>query len=501
MSKRYRCNICRKTLNAHDNRVLEQLPYHLRSAFPAILTKRSGVSKELAVIMRALNQKSVGPQGIHCLLREIHTLKHAKLEHAYLTAQDFHNKHLQSQVDTLRQSGQRTLFQMMNTRQHITERNEVKGFSSFEDQRGYAGFVPSAAYLRKVFTDYCSVIRPLIDRQMMALGGTILKGDHSFKLPKRVCHIANTPIYNALYTALNEYGEIRIQVLATSKSLEDVKRAFETMYEAYNQYGHEKPKIFFSDNVRSDKLFLEEALPSLKAGLSNPREHSHLPMFRVPDTVSSEVVTNRGRLDDVFNSLLQENQEGASLRVGFNSSWSSRYPNSLIVNIAWEESVYSIELKQCTPLPLGFITFLTNSQAVKIGRQMGSQFARIHRLYGIQCNGSLEIGSHCRERGCIDYDSMGVRDIVAMVLNHRLPDPIRGANTLSQLANQQEATATEALAILYVYKSVRMLPIIGQRLTTVPPIGAPIAIFPTLTSRAAAYGVVKQVVNLETNGK
>jgi hypothetical protein len=40
----------------------------------------------------------------------------------------------------------------------------------------------------------------------------IMSLDHSFKVPKHVCLIEGEPLYEDLLTAVNEYGEVRLQV-------------------------------------------------------------------------------------------------------------------------------------------------------------------------------------------------------------------------------------------------------------------------------------------------
>ncbi|KAG2217457.1 hypothetical protein INT45_009656 [Circinella minor] len=43
-----RCYKCKKTINGHDSELMDSLPYHIQSIFPAILTHRGGISRQLA---------------------------------------------------------------------------------------------------------------------------------------------------------------------------------------------------------------------------------------------------------------------------------------------------------------------------------------------------------------------------------------------------------------------------------------------------------------------
>jgi hypothetical protein len=78
----------------------------------------------------------------------------------------------------------------------------------------------------------------------------------------------------ALYTVLNEYEEIRLQVIAHTKALSHLAPSFNSMIDTYKKLNFEMPKLFYTDNVAGDKQFLEKVIPSL---LDNV-EHVHPPM-------------------------------------------------------------------------------------------------------------------------------------------------------------------------------------------------------------------------------
>jgi Holliday junction resolvasome RuvABC endonuclease subunit len=56
---------------------------------------------------------------------------------------------------------------------------------------------------------------------------------------------------------MNEYEEIRMQVLAHAKSLRELSRNFESVMESYRRYGFEMPQVFYTDNVVADENMLE----------------------------------------------------------------------------------------------------------------------------------------------------------------------------------------------------------------------------------------------------
>ncbi|KAF7728460.1 hypothetical protein EC973_006013 [Apophysomyces ossiformis] len=95
----------------------------------------------------------------------------------------------------------------------------------------------------------------------MTLGGKIL----IIKMAK----MGGVSIFNALYTVCNEYEEIRLQQFTPTKSLRHLRASFNRMLNSYRLCGDEQPEVFFTDNVRGDRQFLENALPSLRRSLQS----------------------------------------------------------------------------------------------------------------------------------------------------------------------------------------------------------------------------------------
>ncbi|KAG2191633.1 hypothetical protein INT47_000544, partial [Mucor saturninus] len=88
LTKRYRClnSICGSSFNGYDSKIMRQLPVQLQAEFPAYLSHRGAVSKQVGDLLRPCIQKSMGPKRISKVLRELHTLKHNRSELQYLTA-------------------------------------------------------------------------------------------------------------------------------------------------------------------------------------------------------------------------------------------------------------------------------------------------------------------------------------------------------------------------------------------------------------------------------
>jgi hypothetical protein len=154
------------------------LPLRVQSEFPALLTHRSGISRELGDLMRALMQNSVGPHKFQKIIRDLQMLNHNTKELHYLDAV------LQMQkIATIRM---------------ISNKHNCKfpRFSPFFNKQQYNGYIPSTSYLSLVYTSLIKNLRDLMEKQTMMLDGKILKGDHSFKIIK---HMGKVHVFSTLH--------------------------------------------------------------------------------------------------------------------------------------------------------------------------------------------------------------------------------------------------------------------------------------------------------------
>lgn len=129
---------CTASFSAHNTSIIEQLPMDLQMEFPAIFTHKLGVSKTLADLLRPCIQNSVGPARFEALLTELHHLRHDRLELQYL---------LNCQK---RRSGIARFTNLLPT----------APFSAFDDQKKYAGYVPTEGYIRSLYTSLIEELRP-----------------------------------------------------------------------------------------------------------------------------------------------------------------------------------------------------------------------------------------------------------------------------------------------------------------------------------------------------
>ncbi|KAJ7817148.1 hypothetical protein B0H13DRAFT_2379853 [Mycena leptocephala] len=113
-------------------------------------------------------------------------------------------------------------------------------------------------------------------------------------------------IFVALLTVTNEKGEIRVCNLVATKSHSQFELALTRMRESLEQYGHDQPAIFYTDNM-GDKEFLERCFPSLREAVISVEKYSHLPALEIPTSFDPpRTIDCTDMIDDAMRSILQD---------------------------------------------------------------------------------------------------------------------------------------------------------------------------------------------------
>ncbi|KAI8138603.1 hypothetical protein BJV82DRAFT_673542 [Fennellomyces sp. T-0311] len=240
------------------------------------------------------------------------------------------------------------------------------------------------------------IFGPLIDLLTMMLDGEVLKGDHSHKIVKLIAQTGGSTPFTALYTVCNEYGEISLQPLTPTKALPHLKPSFEAMRRAYELYGHQPPKYFFTDNVRGDQRFLTNILPSLSVNMK-PTSESALECLQWPDNVQVNVYSTATEINLACNLLLDRAEKKGCL---------------LLVSIANGPLLLRATSSSSA-------SFLRSDSVFKIGVRVDNDFRKI-KDFGVECRGSVELGTFCKDRGRITNAAMSLADITATVLEFQL---------------------------------------------------------------------------------
>lgn len=457
--------------------------------FPAVLTSKGGVSKTVANLLRPCMQNSMGPQRFQKLLRELHVLRHDQLELQYLLS-------------------------CLAKKKGLLRNYSFLPYSNFEDPHQYAGYVPSATYFRTLYTAMIEELKPKMDKHAMLLDGKVLKCDHSFKFPKHIAKIEDAGVFTALFTVTNEYEEIVHQVLVPSKSLIYLKHSLQKMKEAYELYGHEMPVAFFTDNVQSDKRFLESIFDSLKVIQEVPRQqetansNANRLFLRLPNDVEVDYL-NRDvgliirKMKDLNDKLTVERNAGKPSVIGLDTEWNvnddPHYDQVDVIQIAHGNTVDVLHIdRSWLALPKELVDVLVNADITKVGRSIGVDFSRLNNRFGIECKTKLELGSFCSARQLISTGTMSLSDISLCILGAPLDKgPQRSAWNMADLSpDLLNYAAIDAWASLAIYSvAANHLPV-GNRVLPTCPVGSFVDVMPPRNSQAVAYGEI--VVNGST---
>ena len=135
----YCCQSCRSYFHGWSRQLLNSLPAYLQLAFPATLSHKAGLSRNVISQLQVGNQHKMGPSGVCSLLYEMHTLHFNILQAQY--AESIFELVRDHQ---LAESGGTQLTLHPYIPEHFPT------FGNFSDPQRYAGFVPSEYYLADI---------------------------------------------------------------------------------------------------------------------------------------------------------------------------------------------------------------------------------------------------------------------------------------------------------------------------------------------------------------
>ena len=162
----------------------------------------------------------------------------------------------------------------------------------------------------------------------------------------------------ALHTVSNQFGEVRACHLVTTKGNSQVRPALIAMKESLSLYGHEMPRIFFTDNM-ADKPMLEEIFPSLTEDVAPVDKYSHLAELEIPNTVSIFLKRGASAIDAAIRTIIDDLAEDGSgeIVVGFDSEWNVEVSSmgtlqhvgkTAIVQLVYKNQIYILQV--CFPI-------------------------------------------------------------------------------------------------------------------------------------------------------
>ena len=221
--------------------------------FPAILTRKAGIDKQLMDLARPLFNAGVRPDRLSKIVLELHAKEHA---HAAIAHEE----------------------ELAASRGGGSLAQAAAPLSSFADKKGWAGLVPNGDYVAAVYKAYSNGIAKHLDAEVKKQrGARRLHWDVSYKEAKHLCQYHGKPLFKGLLTATNEAGEVRLQFQIVTDGHDQMERALQAMVETLNTLNQPQPELVATDKPFDDKHFFLRMLASLRAKQAALLSESALP--------------------------------------------------------------------------------------------------------------------------------------------------------------------------------------------------------------------------------
>ncbi|KAK6981231.1 hypothetical protein R3P38DRAFT_3234489 [Favolaschia claudopus] len=406
---------CRKGCKSYfcgwSRKLLDSLPPFLRLAFPAVLSRKGGISHSVLSILRVGNQHKMGPSGVRSLLCENHTLRFSTLQAQYLEA-IFAHTHERAQKH------------QPNDQTSITDyvTDQIPNFGDFGDYTGFSGFVPSERYLSTMLNRAIEADEADADQHTSCLEPDQLAVDDSHKINKHIAKIEGVPVFNALWTCMTS-RYIRAQVLTLTKSHEERYGPLKAVAKSIRKYGFQDPSVVFSDDPVKDKPLLLAAFPSLATDLTPVAAAHGLDPLELPVSTSVQFLGTYALVESALSSLTSiiDASPNAHLCISIDAEWNiSRRSGVSILQLAPHsdpESIFIIPVHKFDHLPPSLLRLLVSNRVFKIGSSIKADFTRLKKqfpqLKDLTSFNVIDLKAYSVERGVIRRKKPGSLDVLA----------------------------------------------------------------------------------------
>ncbi|CAK5275411.1 unnamed protein product [Mycena citricolor] len=352
---------CGQSFQGTDPHIIAQLPRFVQAAFPAYISTRGAISKLMMRLMTNTFAARFGPAPFAELVSEIQHRSHADWELMYLIAASFYGWRLK------------------------------QSFSAFADRLNYAGSLPSVTYLKSMFTDYMSAHRIFVDRFVASLPLTIAKADHTFAFLKHMGGVKGEKIFDAAYTVINEFEEVRGHSLTLTKSLSFVKEMYTRILQGLADSQNPPTQILYTDSPRLERVFHEGINAELQKNVTPVTNWSDLPAFRRTESILPQHIMDAVEIEATANGILQDSMESSSdlLHVLAIAIKATDYERGLRIDSIQVRTVDKILVFEMTAyktrsqFPPSLLAILTNPSLIKVGYDIRASLERLASVFNL----------------------------------------------------------------------------------------------------------------------
>ncbi|KAJ7060532.1 hypothetical protein C8F01DRAFT_988939, partial [Mycena amicta] len=465
LSKRLKCRHgCKKSFTMYEEDIMHQLPVHLQNEFPAFLTHRSGIDKNVMTLIRSGISQGLTPHSWERILRELHLRNRDLAEQVYL--------HALKAIDP----------------DHLPIPLPI--FSQHSDRAGFAGFSPSRWYISQLYVDYLNYLKPYHDQAMSAIPATIIRWDRSYKTIKYIARLDGVRVFGSLWTVTNGSEQIRQMLLTPTDHLHYIEKPLRDMVHSLHLHGHPPIALAWTDNVAADRPFAERVIPTLR--LDHNRQGTTLfpsatisPELELSAHLASTVALIQLTCTDLMSAIGDESTNqtltvGLAIQWDWQASAAGHFPAALI-QLVIHQQAYLLQtylLHKPELVPSSLKALLLSDRIRKVGYHTNGNFQLLCLLWELKLSdgetaatcGWIDIGTLAKSKGLIPKPQLSLSEISEAVLRRSLHDQqeLRCSNWCSTLTMEQRMFAIRSAAVtLEIYSSISGRPPAGARLTQV----------------------------------
>ena len=165
-----------------------------------------------------------------------------------------------------------------------------------------------------------------------------------------MARINGTPVFSALHSTVNEYGEVRAMVLTPTKAHDQIMPVLAQIPKSLALYGHDLTEVVYTDNVRADKHELERAFPSLLKNVTPVINHSALEPLSIPSHWSVVELSSTTQINIRLNTIMNHSLGGSKVIVAFDMEWPVDLSSGVqglvsVIQIGYQETIYVIKVQ------------------------------------------------------------------------------------------------------------------------------------------------------------
>ena len=297
---------------------------------------------------------------------------------------------------------------------------------------------------------------------------------------------------NASLRTQQTLGPIRYQTFVPTKSLAHLRAGLEAIVASLKQHGLPEPALGFTDAVAQDIGTFVACMPSLGENVTPVQldQFADLPLLSLPDNVSIHTLGSQHEIHIACLNILQQISDDESiLHIGFDMEWEfttglggTGPQKTALIQIALPTTVYLLQVYHLNSLPSSLKTLLHSAQIMKIGRNIGADFAKLTRdfpdfkLPPKKKNtypGIIELGKLAKEKNAVSSVNASLNAITAATLGRYLSKECRisewGLPALTD--DQKQYAALDAHVALQIFDVLKNSEKVGQPLSAATQIG------------------------------